>query len=106
MLCIRVVFFLFCGFRKNTFNTSTRVLIFFAFLGRLNKANAIRGHKQGFCFYFFGAAKKANLIKGHKGCVFGALRKINPIGGYKGCVFAFFWASKKVNPIGEPKKQI
>ena len=47
VLCIRVVFFLFCGFRKNKSNIRAPVFL---------------------CF--FGAAKKTNPIGGHKGCVF------------------------------------
>ena len=47
VLCIRVVFFLFCGFRKNKSNIRAPVF-----------------------FCFFGAAKKTNPIGGHKGCVF------------------------------------
>ena len=59
VLCIRAVFFLFCGFRKNKSNT--RAQVFFCFFGAAKKANPIGGHK-GCVFVFFGVAKKANPI--------------------------------------------
>ena len=59
VLCIRVVLFLFCGFRKSTSNT--RAPVFFAFLGLPKKANAIRGHK-GFVFAFLGKSVVMKIL--------------------------------------------